>query len=94
MQAQQQSERINTIIVSVLGGSLFLLVAGSFFCVVNHLMVPEFSNNLATLVAGGLIGYLGAHRQSQPAGSPITGAQIDTVNVDNTGADAAAKGGG
>lgn len=75
--SQAASERANLIIVSVLGGTLVLLVAGAFACILNHLPLPEYLNNATTLIAGGLIGYLGAHRL---AASNVGTA--DVVNVE------------
>lgn len=71
-------EKANITIVATLGGTLVLLVGGAFGCILQHLTLPEYLNNVTTLIAGGLIGYLGSHRQA--AQSNVGSAE--TVNVE------------
>lgn len=72
------TERNTTIIVTGLVGTLLLLVSGAFGCLAYHLTLPDYLSNATITIAGGLLGYLGAHRQSASPQIERAG----TVNVE------------
>lgn len=63
---QGQSERGELVIIWGLTGALILLILGTFALLLMGRPLPEFMNNIATLLAGGLLGYLGARRHQAP----------------------------